>query len=136
MSSNYCFLCSHRADMKNLLLIDDDSINNFVNKELIKRKYPDVSMGSFESPLFALNYLNEDSITEPDLILLDLNMPLLNGWEFMEELQKRNKWFKVAILTSSINPQDEERSEAFDMVQGFLVKPIDLDKLAELKAVL
>jgi CheY-like chemotaxis protein len=54
----------------------------------------------------------------------------------MEELQKRNKWFKVAILTSSINPQDKERSEAFDMVQGFLVKPIDLDKLAELKAVL
>jgi len=122
--------------MKEIVLVDDDSINNYVNKELIRKRHPDIKLVSLESPLFAINYLAGDTAQEPDLVLLDLNMPLLNGWEFVEKLQEKNIHQNVIILTSSINPMDRRISEAYDMVKGFLVKPINVDELDELLSVI
>ncbi len=121
--------------MSKLLLIDDDSINNFVNKELIKRRFPDVNIMCYENPVFAINYLSDDKAGAPDLILLDLNMPLLNGWEFLDHMKERNLDLPVAILTSSINHVDKERSSEYENVKAFLVKPIDLEKLDSLLSV-
>lgn len=68
----------------------------------------------------------------PDLILLDLNMPIWDGWDFLNEIEKAKMedLLTVYIISSSNNPQDLRRSEQYKSVQNFFVKPIDLEELS------
>jgi CheY-like chemotaxis protein len=67
----------------------------------------------------------------PDIILLDLNMPIWDGWDFLNEFLKLKLAVPpdVYIITSSANPEEREKGLSYHMVKGFLVKPIDLDSL-------
>ncbi len=117
-----------------ILLVDDDSINNFVNKELLSQVYPDANIKAFENPIFALNFLVESKGDSLDLILLDLNMPFLTGWQFLEKLEENKLNYRVVILTSSINPLEKQKAEDNKLIEGFLIKPIEMNKLVELRA--
>lgn len=116
-----------------ILLVDDDSINNFVNKELLSQVYPDANINAFENPMFALSFLLESTDVEPDLILLDLNMPFLTGWQFLDKLKENGLNYRVVILTSSINPMDKQKAEDYPLIDGFLIKPIEMEKLVEIR---
>jgi len=116
-----------------ILLVDDDSINNFVNKELLSQVYPDANIKAFENPMFALSFLLESTDVEPDLILLDLNMPFLTGWQFLDKLKENGLNYRVVILTSSINPMDKQKAEDYPLIDGFLIKPIEMEKLVEIR---
>lgn len=109
--------------MKKVLLIDDDAINNFVNKKLIQRFMDQVEIVEFLDAHSALDYLNAN---EPDIIFLDINMPEMDGWAFLEEYSKWENKAMVMILTTSIDPADRERSEKYPFVEGFFVKPLNL----------
>ncbi len=65
-------------------------------------------------------------------------MPVMDGWEFLEAFSqlKYEKQISVIILTSSINPEDEEKSESFSVVKGFLSKPLTSEKLDEVEKML
>lgn len=71
----------------------------------------------------------------PEIIFLDINMPILNGWEFLDLLNSHdlNKLPKIYMLTSSISPEDVNKSENHPLVTGYFTKPLSLDKLSELK---
>ena len=71
----------------------------------------------------------------PQLILLDLNMPVMDGWEFLEEFTKTNppKEITIYILTSSIDPRDLKRAKQFNRVSNYVIKPITIENLESIK---
>lgn len=75
----------------------------------------------FESPTVALEWL---STNPADILLLDINMPEMKGWQVLDELERRGINIQVKMLTSSMDPHDVEESKNYGMVSGFLNKPL------------
>lgn len=121
-------------------LIDDDTTSNFLNENLIKNIGLIKTIKTFNYANIALNELKrslENSIDFPDVILLDINMPYMNGWEFLEEFQQFPKEVldkcKLFMFSSSVDVADVEKSKTYDVVSGFIHKPLTIPKLHGLK---
>jgi CheY-like chemotaxis protein len=117
-------------------VVDDDTISNFVTVRHLNQFKTILSIHDYKNPLEALEVLkNLESTLYPDFILLDINMPHLDGWSFLNKLQElRISSPKVFMLTSSIYPEDYDKCEAYPVVKGFIVKPLDRIKIqTELK---
>jgi CheY-like chemotaxis protein len=114
---------------KKILLVDDDSICHFIHTRMFERLCADCDIFTAQSGADALQRLSRDTINPltPDLILLDLNMPVMDGFEFMKEFNAMNFSNKSAInvvmLTSSIRAEDSQVAAGFG-VQKFLSKPL------------
>ena len=113
-----------------LMLIDDDEINNFVNSKLIGLHYPSTNIELCLNAKLALKKLNDGS--NPDLILLDLNMPEINGWEFIGEFRKTRKNIPIIILTSSVNFSDYNKSKQYSEVIDYIDKPLNKLKIEKI----
>jgi CheY-like chemotaxis protein len=118
-----------------ILFIDDDEPTNFLNKLIVEQSDCAHQVRVVESGQAALDYLNHDP-SRPDLIFLDINMPAMDGWEFLEhykELPKEKKADIVLVmLTTSLNPDDRMKTRTIREVAGFETKPLlqsDLDSL-------
>ena len=113
-----------------IVLIDDDPINNLINKRLINKLNPSINILEFMEVEKALLFLNTVNAGE-NLILLDINMPVMNGWDFLvfyaKIKDKRND--KIIMLSSSIDNQDRQRATEFSYVEGFIEKPLTGPKL-------
>ncbi len=131
--------------LKNLdciLLVDDEEMNNYYIRLLIEKMELDVHVESVLNGKAAIDYLtgtglysSKKSLLQPDLILLDINMPQMDGWEFLEEYANRKLQEKkkrvITMLTSSNNPDDEEKASQIDDLDGFICKPITMKMLNE-----
>jgi CheY-like chemotaxis protein len=124
--------------MIHLLIVDDDDINIFLIKQILKKSSHAIQAISFTDPVEALNYIKKN-IAEGksiDLLLLDINMPLLNGWDVLKELRINGKSIlkrtKVYMLSSSLHKADHELSNKFDEVSGFISKPLSHEHLSEI----
>lgn len=123
-----------------IMLVDDNKDDNFFHKRVItKNEAADVVVIK-ESGEEALEYLRkkqEDSLhPHPDLIFLDINMPKMNGWEFIEEYKKLDKEFQskmvVVMLTTSENPDDRIFAKKEDIIADFRTKPLTKEMLDEI----
>ncbi len=113
-----------------IVFIDDDDIAHYLLKSLIKLQRPDLSLTSFLSPFEALE-LMDDKAFEASVLFLDINMPKMNGWEFLEELERRNYAMPpVYMLTSSEDAKDINRVGEFKSVLGYFTKPMTPVQLA------
>ena len=121
-----------------VLLIDDDKATNFFNKMVVKRHGGFNEVKSVESGIDALIYLKsikEDLNLKPDLIFLDINMPGMNGWEFLGEFVKLDQSItsdiKVILLSTSSDPADVERAIKKHPVTDYINKPLSFPLLNE-----
>lgn len=114
-----------------IFLVDDDPINNLINKRLLGKVGIAENILEFLEGEEALSTLNDVAPNESLLIFLDINMPVLNGWEFLNKYQEMygNRSDKIVILSSSIDYQDRFKAQGYPIVSGFLEKPLTLDKI-------
>ena len=111
------------------MLVDDNDIFNFIMKKLIQNVDSEHNVHAFTYPEEAIAMLEE---IKPDIIFLDLNMPIIDGWEFLNDMQKKNLNYKTYILSSSTSQTDIQRSSVYKNVNGYLTKPVGEEKLAEI----
>lgn len=116
---------------KTICIIDDDPILLFTLKHQIAKISQDVKLVCFNNGKEAFDYFSDNLFQFPDVIFLDINMPVWDAWDFLNEWKniKQNFATQVYILSSSINPKDFQISKKYQCVQSFLVKPISLDTL-------
>lgn len=86
-------------------------------------------VNSFQDASLVLQYLKEGKIALPDLILLDINMPEMDGWEFLHNLKSLNVETDVMILSSSLHFADIEKSRKFEAVKCYIEKPLTEEKI-------
>lgn len=120
-----------------ILLIDDDSVSNFLNEMALQDMNLSDEVHVSENGEEALDFINNQCINGnvsdcPDLIFLDINMPVMDGFQFLEALEKvpnlNEKPMKIVMLTSSSASKDVERAKRFN-IDGYIVKPLSEEKL-------
>ncbi len=109
-----------------IMLVDDAEIANIIMKKIISFLMLNVDVFDFTNPDEAYE---EMKTLNPDLIFLDLNMPWLNGWDYLEKMKKENYNFKVIIVTSSTSYVDKERVVEFPNVIDYLEKPVSKEQI-------
>jgi CheY-like chemotaxis protein len=113
------------------MLVDDDSDDNFFHERAIKKVDSTIIVIAKNSGIEALEYLKSKQDKEnqyPDLIFLDINMPKMNGWDFLQEYTLLDKEVQshaiIIMLTTSANPDDVERAKSFSVISDFIIKPL------------
>jgi CheY-like chemotaxis protein len=115
-------------------VVEDDEISSILIEKTIRRNESFKEIQLFENGKAAYDYLNDAIANDkplPDLIYLDINMPLMDGWEFLDAVQKLGKpgQIPVIMLTSSISEVDLENSKAYPEVKGYFSKPLNNEKV-------
>lgn len=114
-----------------IILVDDDPINNLINKRLISKLNIADSVEDYLQAEQALERIKEIDQSKPLLILLDINMPVTNGWDFLNLYQEnfKERQDKIVMLSSSIDYKDRNKALSYDEVQAFLEKPLTPEKM-------
>lgn len=113
-------------ELKNILLVDDDEGVNFLNKYLLNDSKVAASISTAINGREALKLVSDSGIC-PDIIFLDINMPVMDGFEFLENFREQSPCFsnsKVYMLTSSLRDSDRARAAMYECVVDYLEKPL------------
>lgn len=126
-----------------ILCVDDDPITLMLCKKVIAKANFSDDIESAKDGVEALQFFNsvidDDKKSEnyPKLVFLDLNMPIMDGWEFLDEFSKNLRasfpMTKIIVLSSSVDPKDINKSKNYPMVLDFLPKPITVEMLNNIK---
>jgi len=122
--------------MRKLVFIDDDPIDHFLMKHILRGKnYFDTTTYTIYGSL-VLDYIEEHKSEPeklPDMIFVDLNMPLFSGWDFLKRMEQMrheiSKDIPVFVISSSLRPDDKATSSSYSFVQDFISKPMDSQEI-------
>ncbi len=123
--------------MKNILIIDDDPISIVILKKNLELALVQQKTTTFKDGAEALAFIKNENTEEAKyVIFLDINMPNMNGWEFLEKttrlLTERNS--TIYVLSSSLSKYDKEKATEFPIIKQYLAKPISKEVLSTIKA--
>ncbi|MUP46009.1 response regulator [Gramella sp. BOM4] len=109
-----------------LLLVDDDKVINIIHQKIIKHLYPTQEIHAFSEGLKALKYLETLKVQDKILIFLDLNMPIISGWDFLKRLQEKfyHLRIEVYVVSSSVATKDRRKALKSPIVKSFISKPL------------
>lgn len=118
------------------MLIDDSPDDNFFHEREIKKEDPSYIVIIQDSAVEALDYLKTKKDPHSDLIFLDINMPGMNGWKFLEEYNKLDKELQsqavIIMLTTSDNSDDLSKSKTWDIISDYITKPLTKEVMKEI----
>ena len=124
---------------RTICLIDDDKIYQFTAKRMIELVNPNQKVLLFSNGKEALEYFKEASLSTsdlPDVILLDINMPVMNGWEFLEGYHNLKPSFSkdiiIYMLSSSLDEKDRYKSQCSTHVSEYIEKPLNLKMMTDI----
>ena len=122
------------ANKKTILLVDDNEADNVYHQIILSRSEPVGDVVITESALAAMNYLQNVTRQWPQLILVDVNMPGMDGFAFVSELQYLNPpaHCKIAMLTSSDAERDRERASKLPLISAYIIKPLTIPAVMQL----
>lgn len=128
--------------IKSVLLIDDDEPTTFINKKIIQSSGLAETIHIAHSGQEALDFLNKtdnqvnNEIPIPELIFLDINMPAMDGWEFLTHYKNltniQTAVIIIVMLTTSLNPEDEMKAKEIKEVYGYKNKPLTRQMIEEI----
>ncbi len=132
-------MAENEKKFNTVMLVDDNEIDNLINQKMIEAANITEHIFTHTGAKSAMEFLKNmerldvDERVLPDVIFLDIDMPLMDGFQFLDEFEKlsdetRNKC-KIVMLTSSINPQDMSKSKKYSYVKQYLNKPLSQDTL-------
>ncbi len=117
--------------MINLMLIDDDKLSALIASKMLERATGKFDVSVYYTAISALEAL-KNSQELPDAILLDINMPQIDGWTFLEYLNKMDIFMDVIMLTASVYEDDMQKAKEYPQVKGFFQKPLSKEKILKL----
>lgn len=133
--------------IRSVLIIDDQPLDRLVAARVIHKLTPEAAIFEFANGREALDFIQSapgvqqqcGPFPPPTLLLVDINMPIMDGFEFLERLEAlatagevQDAWFAIAMFTSSSNPRDREKAAAVASVRDYVVKPLTLANFEEL----
>ena len=132
------FISSFKMN-KNFIVVDDDSVNNLICRKVIKLVFPEADVLTFTNPEKALLFIKSIYTYSPGkttIVLLDINMPILSGWDFLEKFEgfdaNIKEQLKIYMLSSSTDQLDKDLANENKNVCGYIEKPLDKDIIAKI----
>ena len=123
--------------LRRIMIIDDDDVNNFLCSKIISKSGVACDIETHLTGVSALQSMqkaNPDDL--PDLLFLDINMPVMTGWDFLDEFRKiklkKKEEIKIIMLSSSIYQKDLDKAEAYSEVTDYVTKPLSISKMVEI----
>ena len=124
------------SNFKDFIIIDDDIINNKLCRKIIEKTFPDAAITDFINAREGLDFIIEKyskSGDEKVIVLLDISMPIMNAWEFLDVFDNLERGLKdrvkIHILSSSINKNDMMRAQTNSNVEYYLIKPLTKESI-------
>lgn len=120
------------------IVIDDDALNNKICRACIEKIFKDAPVATFTDPKLGFEHIEAEFSNryhdDTGILFLDINMPTMSGWEFLELFEKLDESIKtrvkVYILSSSVDKRDMERAQANKNVVHYLIKPLTKETIA------
>ena len=118
----------------NVLVVDDDEIVLFLHDLMVRESGLSTSPQLFSTGNSALDFLKENyRPAYNSLIFLDINMPAMNGWQFLELIEELGYKIPVVIVSSSIDPADLEKAKSYAVVKEYVIKPLSIEICVRIK---